>query len=80
METLWNFLCRKREQNYQTCLLFLLVHTLIWVLPIGAAAFLVCIRLSLPMSDVIRYTGLVAGYPGMVVGFFGALLYLLRNQ
>ncbi|MCC8080417.1 MAG: hypothetical protein LIO80_00095 [Lachnospiraceae bacterium] len=79
MEVLWKFLCRKRGENYQTGLLFLLLHTLLWILPIGTAVFLVCMRLSLPTADAIRYTGLIAGYPGLVVGFFGALLYLLRK-
>ncbi|MCC8028804.1 MAG: hypothetical protein LIO75_03235 [Lachnospiraceae bacterium] len=80
MEGLWRFLCKNREENYQTCILFLLLHTLMWVVPIGLAVVLICMRLTLPTTAVIRYTGLIAGYPGLVVGFFGALLYLLRNQ
>ncbi|MCD7980900.1 MAG: hypothetical protein LUF32_01050 [Clostridiales bacterium] len=80
MEFLWNYLNRKKNETFRTYLLFLLLHTLIWILPIGIATAVICLRLSLPTADVIRYTGLIAGYPGMVVGFFGGLLYLLRNQ
>lgn len=80
MEFLWNHLNRNKEENVRTYLLFLLLHTLLWILPIGIVTAGVCLRLSLQTADVIRFTGLIAGYPGLVVGFFGGLLYLLRNQ
>jgi len=80
MELLWNRLTEKNKQTRKPYFRFLLVHTLLWLLPLGIAAAIICSLLALPRADVIRYTALVAGYPGLVVGFFGDLLYLMRDQ
>ncbi|MCD8365148.1 MAG: hypothetical protein LUC83_04915 [Clostridiales bacterium] len=80
MELLWNQLAKNNKQTRKPYVLFLLVHTLLWLLPLGIVTAIICCCLTLPTADVIRYTALVAGYPGLVVGFFGGLLYLMRDQ
>ncbi|MCD8151292.1 MAG: hypothetical protein LUE92_17470 [Clostridiales bacterium] len=80
MELLWNQLTKKNKQTRKPYFLFLLLNTLLWLLPMGIAAAVICSMLALPTADLVRYTALVAGYPGLVVGFFGGLLYLMRDQ
>ncbi len=80
MELLWNRLSEKNKSTGKPYVSFLLVHTLLWLLPLGIAAAVICHLLAMPTAEIIRWIGLVAGYPGVVVGFFGGLLYLMRNQ
>ncbi len=80
MESLWIRLSERNNLTHKPYFAFLLVHTLLWLVPLGVAAALICHFLSMPTVEVIRWTGLIAGYPGVVVGFFGGLLYLMRNQ
>ncbi|MCD8046330.1 MAG: hypothetical protein LUE90_06835 [Clostridiales bacterium] len=80
MEVLWNHLTRGKGQEFRPYFKFLLIHTLMWLLPLGIGAAVICRCLMMPTAEVIRYTALIAGYPALIAGFFGGVLYLMRNQ
>ena len=80
MKLLWDGLTDLKTENGRPYRLFLFLNTLIWSLPEFMVTLLICRGFSLPLAETIGYAGTVTGYIGLGVGFFGGLLFLLRNS
>lgn len=80
MRLLWNRLSEKNWETKQKYRLFLLLRTLLWTLPEGLLVLVICRALSIPADETVKYVGIVTGYPGVCVGFFGGTIFLLRNN
>ncbi|MCD8299988.1 MAG: hypothetical protein LUC41_02230 [Clostridiales bacterium] len=77
MRILWNHISIRREYP---CRIFIALWTLFWTVPFAAVSLAVCMGMGLPMFEVIRYTCLVAGYPGIIIGFFGSFIFAMRKR
>ena len=76
MKTLWNMVNQIHIKNTWKNNLFLVLFILINMV-LGACAWLLLGRLILPGTDWLLC---FMGYPAIVVGLFGGVIYLYRNQ
>lgn len=79
MRLLWNELSKQRWTIEKTHRFFLLLHTLLWTLPEFLLVFVICRMLAIPAAETVKYVGMATGYLGICVGFFGGVIWLLRN-
>lgn len=79
MRLLWNGLSKQHWTIDRTHRIFLLLHTLLWTLPEFIFVFAICRMLSIPAAETVKYVGMAVGYIGILAGFFGGMIWLLRN-
>ena len=80
MKKLYAFTAHCSKNIHLQQYLFLLLSTLFWSLFPFTAAGMISFLFGLPLIRVLSFSLTAAGFGGIFIGFFGGLLFLLRES